>query len=147
MGVGDWYARIRSGKAFLRILILAIVVWIAWQYVPGLPHFDASWSRLDTALSIEASVSLGVTAAVMEKVDKMRERHEAQADALRKNILSLLQAQIVTDELLVAQGRRIEDAISGIEEMLSESRGLRAAQEGTGDGHGILASGNPPSTG
>ena len=73
MGFARLYARLRVGRIFLIILCMFCTVWVSWNSIPGLPHFDdAGFSRLTLILSVEASIATSVLMAANEKQDDLQ---------------------------------------------------------------------------
>lgn len=72
------YARFRGSRAFLIALAATIAIWIAWNLIPGLPHFDdPEFGRLNLALSTEASLSVALLIMAGDK------QETAQREQLR----------------------------------------------------------------
>ena len=57
------YARIRNSKAFALGLATFIAIWVAFQAIPFLPHFDADFGKINFILSVEASLVGAITLA------------------------------------------------------------------------------------
>jgi hypothetical protein len=71
---GSFYAKVRKGRAFFIGLSLFCGVWVLWNTIPGLPHFDQGFGELNLVLSIEASIASSVLLAANEKQDELQRR-------------------------------------------------------------------------
>lgn len=79
MSFANLYARFRGSTAFLAALAATITVWIGWNEMPGLPHFDdPEFGRLNLLLSTEASLSVALLIMANDK------QNRAQQEILRQ---------------------------------------------------------------
>jgi uncharacterized membrane protein len=85
------YARLRTSWSFALGVLVIVVVWVVWNIVPGIPHFDdPEFGRLNLLLSTEASIGGVVLLMVVERQAQqharelryMRDLIEAVRDAL-----------------------------------------------------------------
>ncbi|MGH7118153.1 MAG: DUF1003 domain-containing protein [Acetobacteraceae bacterium] len=92
MAAAEFYARWRTGWLFLVALSGFCAVWIGWNVLPWLPHFDGpGFPRLTLMLSVEASIAASIILAVQEKQDAVQ-RQQARymlhiMEALHEKIL------------------------------------------------------------
>lgn len=93
-GFAAAYARLRTGRFFLIFLASLCGFWIAWNEIPGLPHFDdPAFGRLTLILSVEASLATSMLIMSNEK------QEEAQKQSLLY-IQHLMEAQSDTIEVV-----------------------------------------------
>lgn len=58
MSFGERFVKFRTSRAFVVTLAVVCGVWMVWNLIPGLPHFDGTdFGRLTMILSIEASLA------------------------------------------------------------------------------------------
>lgn len=77
------FAGARTGWGWIVGISLWIAGWIAWQFIPGLPHFDyppenEKFGLLNFLLSIEATLSMPVLFMALE-MKAMRDRMKLDA--------------------------------------------------------------------
>lgn len=101
MGFSENYAKFRSGRVFLIALASVISFWLLWNSLPGLPHFDSDWGRLNTLLSIEASVSIGVMVMADQKVRAIQIAQEKAEQERQIQMLAMMETQSATAKILV----------------------------------------------
>ncbi len=93
-GFIERFVHARTSWGFIASLALWIGGWIAWQYVPGLPHFDMppaneKFGLLNFLLSIEATLSMPILWMGMERAaekDRLatEQRHNTEMSAMRE---------------------------------------------------------------
>lgn len=55
---GERFVKLRTSSAFPKLLAMFCGLWLLWNLIPGVPHFDGGeMGRLTLVLSIEASLA------------------------------------------------------------------------------------------
>lgn len=110
MAATEAYARWRTGRLFLIALCGFCAVWIVWNLLPWLPHFDdPGFSRLTLVLSVEASIAASIILAVQEKQDAVQRRQALYM----LHIMEALHAKIL--------GRMAPNSVDGANAELARS--------------------------
>lgn len=102
------YAKFRGSKIFLIVLASILFVWIGWNELPFLPHFDdEGFGRLNLFLSTEASLSVALLMMANDKQDALAKKQMEYQQHLLEAVLHLLEhhLNISSDQKEIFDGK------------------------------------------
>lgn len=89
------YARLRTSWSFALGVLVIVAIWVVWNIVPGIPHFDdPEFGRLNLLLSTEASVG-GVVLLMV--VERQARQHDRQLRYMQHLMEAVRDALVVAD--------------------------------------------------
>lgn len=121
-GFVERFVHARTSWNFIGLLALWIGSWIAWQYIPGLPHFDIppaneKFGLLNFLLSIEATLSMPILWMGMERA---AERDRQAAVARHKEEVKAVGEVMVAVRDLLAKLAEIDETVDQIAEEIDD---------------------------
>lgn len=104
----ELFVRFRTSGLFIISVVVFMTMWVTWNLIPVLPHFDDpnDFGHLNLILSMEATIA---TVLIMRDNERSRLRE--------MQILASIQESILTQSQME---KKLEDIHEDVEELASE---------------------------